>query len=222
MSAEKGKWDWPTPWSGTLQNPQKGPSEGFEGGPPSGIGVHHNPASEAAMPSMAVTIAETTAGMQRGRPFQPGQSGNPAGRPKGARNRATVAAEALLAGEAEALTRKAVELALAGDVTALRLCLERVVPPRKDRAVAFDLPAVVKADDAAQALGAVLAAVADSTITPSEAVALAGLIEAQRRAIGLEVAQPATSQLNIRFVSPEGRPGDFAHSSCRATIEGKR
>ena len=161
---------------------------------------------------------ENTGWKQRGRPFAPGQSGNPAGRPKGARNRATVAAEALLEGEAETLTRKAVELALAGDVTALRLCLERVVPPRKDRAVAFDLPAVVKADDAAQALGAVLAAVADDTITPSEAVALAGLIEAQRRAIGLEVDQPATPQLNIRFVSPESRPGDLAHSSCRGEI----
>ena len=162
---------------------------------------------------------ESTGRKQRGRPFAPGQSGNPAGRPKGARNRATVAAEALLEGEAEALTRKAVELALAGDVTALRLCLERVVPPRKDRAVAFDLPAVVvKADDAAQALGAVLAAVADGTITPSEAVALAGLIEAQRRAIGLEVAQPMAPQLHVRFVSPESRPGDLAHSSCRGEI----
>ena len=60
--------------------------------------------------------------------FAPGQSGNPAGRPRGARNRATQAAEAILSGEAEALTRKAVELALAGDVTALRLCLERFCP----------------------------------------------------------------------------------------------
>jgi hypothetical protein len=50
----------------------------------------------------------------RGRPFAPG---NP-GRPKGSRNKATLAAEALLDGEAEALTRKAIELALAGDVTA--------------------------------------------------------------------------------------------------------
>jgi len=63
---------------------------------------------------------EKTGRKQRGRPFAPGTSGNPAGRPKGARNRATVAAEALLEGEAEALTRKAVELALAGDVTAQR------------------------------------------------------------------------------------------------------
>jgi hypothetical protein len=80
----------------------------------------------------------------------PLRSGNPAGRPRGARNRATIAAEALLEGEAEALTRKAIELAMAGDPTALRLCLERLVPPRKGRAVAFDLPAL---DDLRKRLG---------------------------------------------------------------------
>jgi hypothetical protein len=69
----------------------------------------------------------------------PGQSGNPAGKPKGTRNRATVAAEALLEGEAEMLTRKAIELGLSGDTTALRLCLERLMPPRKDRSISFSL-----------------------------------------------------------------------------------
>src|SRR6266850_8122204 len=74
-----------------------------------------------------------------GRLFQKGQSGNPGGRRPGCRNRATLAAEVLLEGEAEALTRKAVELALEGDTTALRLCLERIVPQRRSRALAFDL-----------------------------------------------------------------------------------
>ena len=60
----------------------------------------------------------------RGRPFEKGRSGNPAGRPRGNRNRSTLAAQLLLQGEAEALTRKAVELALSGDPTALRLCIE--------------------------------------------------------------------------------------------------
>ncbi len=69
--------------------------------------------------------AETTAPKQRGRPFQKGSSGNPQGRPPGARNRTTLAAEALLDGEAEKLTRKAVTLALKGDVACLRLCLDR-------------------------------------------------------------------------------------------------
>src|SRR6267378_3533082 len=73
-------------------------------------------------------MADKTAGKQRGRPFLRGESGNPAGRPMGARHKATVAAEALLDGEAEALTRKAVEMALAGDGTARRLCLDRTEP----------------------------------------------------------------------------------------------
>jgi hypothetical protein len=65
--------------------------------------------------------------------FQKGRSGNPAGRQRGCRNRATLAAEVLLEGEAEALTRRAIELALEGDTTALKLCLERIVPQRRSR-----------------------------------------------------------------------------------------
>jgi len=85
---------------------------------------------------------EIAAVKQRGRPFVKGQSGNPRGKPKGLRNRATIAAEALLDGEAEALTRKAVEMALGGDTVALRLCLERLMPPRRDRPVAVPLPQI--------------------------------------------------------------------------------
>ena len=72
--------------------------------------------------------------------FEKGRSGNPSGRPVGSRNAATLAAEALLAGESEALTRKAIELALDGDATALRLCIERIVPKRNDRPIQFALP----------------------------------------------------------------------------------
>src|SRR6266478_9460794 len=82
-------------------------------------------------------MADKTAGKQRGRPFLRGESGNPAGRPMGARHKATVAAEALLDGEAEALDGKAVEMALAGDGTTLRLCLDRIIPPRRERPVRF-------------------------------------------------------------------------------------
>ena len=66
----------------------------------------------------------------------------------GARHKATVAAEALLDGEAEALTRKAVEMALAGDGTALRLCLDRIIPPRRERPVRFKMPVLQSPADA--------------------------------------------------------------------------
>jgi hypothetical protein len=76
----------------------------------------------------------------RGRPFEAGHSGNPNGRPKGARNKATVMVEQLLDGELDALVRKLIEKAKAGDIAALRLCLDRLLPPRRDRLVTFALP----------------------------------------------------------------------------------
>jgi hypothetical protein len=118
-------------------------------------------------------MAEKTARKQRGRPFQRGESGNPAGRPVGARHKATVAAEALLDGEAEALTRKAVEMALAGDTVALRLCLERILPPRRERPVRFKLPRLQSLADAAPAMAAIVAAVATADLTLGEAAELA-------------------------------------------------
>ena len=70
------------------------------------------------------------------------------GRPKGARNKTTLAVEALLDGEADAITRKAIEMALEGDGAAIRLCLERLLPARKDSPVVFALPPIATALDA--------------------------------------------------------------------------
>jgi hypothetical protein len=121
-----------------------------------------------------------------------------AGRPKGARNRATQAVLALLEGEAEALSRKAVEMALAGDGVALRLCLDRIAPPRKDNPVQFPLPPMRTARDAAQAAGAVLEAVADGQLTPAEAATVMALVDSYRRT--LEV-----TELETRLAALEGR-----------------
>jgi hypothetical protein len=122
-------------------------------------------------------------------------AGNP-GKPKGARHKATVAALALLDGEAEALTRRAIELALGGDATALRLCLERIAPPRRDAPVAFALPAMRTPRDAAEAAGAVLQAVAGGELTPAEGQAIMGLVEAFRRTL-------ETSELEARIAALE-------------------
>lgn len=109
-------------------------------------------------------------------------AGNP-GCPPGARHKATRAALALLDGEAEGLTRKAVELALDGDTTALRLCLERIAPAKKDAPVTFALPTMQSAADSAKAAGSVLDAVALGDLTPTEGAHIMGLVETFRRTL---------------------------------------
>jgi len=121
--------------------------------------------------------------------------GNP-GKPKGTRHKATQAALALLDGEAEALTRQAVTMALGGDATALRLCLERIAPPRRDAPVTFDLPPMETARDAAKAAGAVLGAVAEGELTPGEGAALMALVEGFRRTL-------ETTELEARLAALE-------------------
>ena len=122
--------------------------------------------------------------------------GNP-GKPKGARHKATQAALSLLDGEAEAITRQAVTQALEGDTTALRLCLERIAPPRKDAPVAFTLPPMQSAADAATAAGAVLEACAAGDLTPTEAAHVMALVETYRRTL-------ETSELEARVAALEG------------------
>lgn len=128
-------------------------------------------------------MSEKSDGNQKPWQFKKGQSGNPNGKPKGARHAATLAAEALLDGEAEALTRKAIEKALEGDGVALRLCLERIIPARRDRPVSFAMPTIENAADAARAFSAILQAVADGSISPSDAQAVTGLLEGYIKAL---------------------------------------
>jgi hypothetical protein len=132
---------------------------------------------------MSDVLLQKLPGQVRGRPFEKGRSGNPAGRRPGSRNKATLAAAALLAGESEALTRTAVELALAGDPTAMRLCIERILPPCRERVVKFALPPIESTDDISAAMQAVTAGLARGDITPGEAATIAGVVETFARAI---------------------------------------
>src|SRR5262249_24824281 len=101
----------------------------------------------------------------------------------GSRHKVTIALEALLEGEAEGLTRKAVEMAMAGDVVALRLCLDRIFPPRKGRSVAVKLPTIETAAYVLAAHSAVTAAMGEGELTPDEAQVIANVLEQKRRAI---------------------------------------
>src|SRR5829696_2365704 len=99
------------------------------------------------------------------------------------RSTAARVAESLMEGEAEAITRKAIELAKEGDGPALRLCMDRIYPPRRDRPVRFRLPSLDKAEDAVAAHAAIVAGVAIGDLTPSEAGDLARLVDNYTRAV---------------------------------------
>ena len=121
------------------------------------------------------------------------------GRPRGARHNTTLAVEALFDGDAESLTRKAVEMALHGDTTALRLCLERICPPRKDTPVQFDLPEMESAEDAATAAGAILSAVANGELTPIEGASVMSLVENYRRTLEVTEIERRIAELERVF-----------------------
>lgn len=125
--------------------------------------------------------------------------GNP-GKPKGARNKATLAAEALLDGEAEALTKKAIEVAKTGDPKALKLCIERILAPRRDRPVSFKLSPIKSAGDHPRALAQILKAVAAGEVTPVEGQGLCQMLDNHRRAL-------ETADLDARIAALEEKNG---------------
>jgi hypothetical protein len=97
-----------------------------------------------------------------------------------------MAAAALLDGEPETLTRRCIDLAMEGDPTALRLCLSRILPVKRERTISLDLPAPEGSQDSLAAIKTVLEAVGAGEITPSEGQAVASLLETHRRTFEVE------------------------------------
>jgi hypothetical protein len=94
-----------------------------------------------------------------------------------------VAAEALLDGQAEALTQRAIDLAMAGDPTALKLCLERILPRRRSGRVQLRLPTIDSVEDVPRALRRVIGAAAAGHLDLEDASVLAALVDRQRQAL---------------------------------------
>ena len=115
----------------------------------------------------------------RGRPFQ---RGNP-GRPRGSKNRTTRLLEQLMAREGDKLTRKAVDLALDGNVKCIEMCLDRLIPRRIGRPVNFTLPAVNGAKDVVVAMAAITNAVNDGSLTTEEAGQMVHILNGYLKAL---------------------------------------
>ena len=115
--------------------------------------------------------------------FARGSSGNPVGRPPGARNHATLLTEQLFDGASGALANKAVQMALEGNIVALRLVLGRIIAPRRHRPSPFALPPLVTAADGAPAMAAAAAAAADGELAAAEASAFSQVVDSFIRAL---------------------------------------
>ncbi len=127
--------------------------------------------------------------------FKKGQSGNPSGRPKGSLNKTTLAVQSLLNGQAEEITQKAIELAIDGDVPALKLCFERLLPVKKDSPVNFRLPAIKSADDIIRVQTAIVREVSKGEITPMEAMRISTVMEGLRKTFELQELENRISTL---------------------------
>jgi hypothetical protein len=130
-----------------------------------------------------------------GRPFEPGNNANPAGRPAGSRNKATLILDALADGEAEEILKMVLEAATGGDARAQEMFLARCWPARKSRKVSFTIPPMEKASDLVTGLQAVLDATANGDLTPDEASTIGSLIEAKRKAIETAEIEQRLSRL---------------------------
>ena len=117
--------------------------------------------------------------------FQPGQSGNPAGKPRGIRHKATQAVQTMLEGETQALTRKAIDLALSGDTTALKLCLERLAPALKPTALPVEVGHTIQ-DSLAGTAKAMIVAAANGEMPPDIAAQLVSALASVARVEELE------------------------------------
>ncbi len=148
-----------------------------------GYGPDHVPGAALPAPCAKTNDVQSRPADRYPNRWRKGQSGNPHGRPLGSRHRATLLAENLLDGQTEELLQKTIDLALAGDSTALRLCIERIIAPRRDRPVDFRLPTLGSAQDAVNAIAAITDGVASGDLTPSEAAELAKVVDAYRSAV---------------------------------------
>jgi F0F1-type ATP synthase gamma subunit len=115
--------------------------------------------------------------------FQKGESGNPTGRPRGVLNHATLLAQELLAARVESIAGKLIELAEGGDMRAIRVCMDRLVPAIKDQPIAVELPPIEKPADSVAAAAAIAAAVAAGELTAAEAARLAKVVDVYVRAL---------------------------------------
>lgn len=130
--------------------------------------------------------------------FQKGRSGNPFGRPKGVRNKAVLLAEKLFENETEEICRQAIELAKKGNIQAIKIILDRILPPKKETPITIDLPMMKASTDILEAINQVTLSICCGKISPSDGETLSRIIERQAKAIKMNEFEQRLKNLEDR------------------------
>ena len=138
--------------------------------------------------------------------FQKGQSGNPAGRPRGSRNKASLRMQEMLEQRAEELVNKLVAMAVAGNIGALRLCLDRLVPARKNEPLVCEMPPLAKAADAVAVIAGLASAAVAGDVTADEAAKLAKVISLYVKTLEAHDFEGRLAQLERADLKRVGEP----------------
>lgn len=128
-------------------------------------------------------MSENAGKMQGSNKFIKGKSGNPKGKIKGTKNKTTLTAELLLEGEIGNICRRLIDEALNGNMQAIKMVLDRIMPPRKDRSIAINIPILKNSSDILQAMSFITDAVGSGNISPSEGEALSRIIDVYVKAL---------------------------------------
>ena len=162
--------------------------------------------------------------------FAKGSSGNLAGRPQGSRNKATLLMEQMFEGAIEKLTRKVIEMAQEGNIGAMKICMERLLPPCEDRPIRLDLPAIENMAQVSAALTTVVAGIADGAITPREGEIVANILAVQTNVVAttdmdrrlkdvedtistMKSEKGAEGAMDIAEILHQGRTPESAHDA---------
>lgn len=131
-------------------------------------------------------MPENTGKKQEQTLFQKGHSGNPKGRPKGKKNKSTLLAQSLLENDVEVICTRLLIEAKEGNIQAIKIVMDRILPARKELPIVLDLPEIKTPTDLLNAISAITTAVGSGIISPSEGEALSRIIDINLKAVALQ------------------------------------